>query len=78
MSQHNADLARYNCYSSKVAKKIHSRIKKDPLVTEKIVCEEDVSPTASSNDEYLPQGVPASEGVEASHEYFIARHAWST
>ena len=74
MSQHNADLARYNCYSSKVAKKIHSRIEKDPLVTETIVCEEDVSPNASSIDEYLPQGVPVSEGVEASHEYFIARH----
>ena len=72
LSQNNASQARYNCYNLKVAKKIHERIEKDPLVTETISVEEDLSPTPDPGQ--LPKGTPIDEGVEAAYEYLIARH----
>ena len=52
-------LAEVNCYSSTVAKRIHERIDKDPLVQETIVCTEIPD---NMDKGCLPKGVAAPEG----------------
>ena len=85
LSKSNAAEARANCYSSTVAKCIHERIDKDPLVQETIVCTEipDDDPKGC-----MPRGTAAPEGscnkiddaptgvhcIDHLTESFIARH----